>query len=167
MQKPRLHLFSVARKFLYIPCLSLCVLFGVLQSAHSDELTLAANGKSTFVIVLPQDAIPAEATAAAQFQKYFYQITGAQLPIKTETSVDEKTPQILIGTGQRVKVLLPQQNWETLGKDGILIQTVGNNLILTGTRPRGALYAVYEFLEAAGCRWWTPTEKFYSAQKYF
>jgi hypothetical protein len=101
-------------------------------------------------------------------QKYFSQITGAQLPVKTETEVTAKTPQILIGTGQRVKVLLPQQNWNALGKDGILIKTVGNNLILTGTRPRGALYAVFQFLEdVAGCHWWTPTENTISHKSTF
>jgi len=143
----------------YIPCILLCALFGLFQTAHCDSLTLANDHQSTYVIALPQDAIPAEKNAAAQFQKYFSQITGAQLPIKSENEIDAKAPQVLIGTGQRVKVLLPQQNWDTLGKDGIVIKTVGNNLILTGTRPRGALYAVYQFLEdVAGCHWWTPTE---------
>ena len=35
-----------------------------------------------------------------------------------------------------------------------MIRTVGDNLILTGGRPRGTLYAVYEFLERpVGCHW--------------
>jgi hypothetical protein len=143
----------------YIPCILLCAFLGLSQIAQCDTLTLAQNSKSTYVIALANDAIPAEKTAATQFQKYFSHITGVQLPIKTETDVDATTPQILIGTGQRVKVLLPNQNWDALGKDGIVIKTVGNNLILTGGRPRGALYATYQFLEdVAGCRWWTPTE---------
>jgi len=95
------------RKIVYISCLLLCALFTTFEIAQCDTLTLAQNKKSTFVITLSQDAIPAEKTAAVQFQKYFYQITGAELPLKTETEVDAKTPQILIGTSQRVKVLLP------------------------------------------------------------
>src|SRR5690606_19567395 len=55
--------------------------------------------------------------------------------------------------------LLPNQNWSSLTSDGIVIKTVGKNLVLAGGRPRGALYAVFQFLESSvGCRWWTPTE---------
>ena len=45
-----------------------------------------------------------------------------------------------------------------MGTEGIVIKTVGNDLILAGGRPRGTLYAVYTFLEDhVGCRWWSST----------
>ncbi|MCX6984921.1 MAG: DUF4838 domain-containing protein, partial [Lentisphaerae bacterium] len=41
-----------------------------------------------------------------------------------------------------------------LGKEDWIIKTEGDNLILTGGRPRGTFYAVYEYLEQElGCRW--------------
>lgn len=119
---------------------------------------LARNGKTAYVIALAADAIPAEKTAASQLQKYLQQVTGATFVIKPEAEAKGDEPQILIGAGPRVRALLPKQNWDALG-DGIVIQTVGNKLILAGGRPRGTLYAVYQFLEdTVGCRWWTPTE---------
>jgi hypothetical protein len=120
---------------------------------------LTQNGKSSYVIVLAGDAIPAEKTAAQQLQVHLQKVTGATLPIKNQSEVTAASPQILVGAGTRVKGLLPQQNWSALGTDGIVIKTVGKNLILAGGRPRGALYAVFEFLEkSVGVRWWTPTE---------
>ena len=39
--------------------------------------------------------------------------------------------------------MLPGVDWKSLSGDGILIKTKNGNLVLTGDRPRGALYAVY------------------------
>ena len=111
------------------------------------------------VITLASDAIPTEITAAHQLQKYLQQITGNTLPVKKESQVPDNAPQILVGNSTRAKVLLPDIDWNHLGRDTIIIKTVGNKLILAGQRPRGSLYAVYQFLQdVTGCRWWTPTE---------
>lgn len=136
-----------------------CFLISVSHAAM--PLKLAENGQTSYIIALASDAIPAEKTAAQQLQKYLQEVTNANFPVQVETEVASNTPQILVGSGMRVKALLPQQNWQALGSDGIVIQTVGNNLVLAGGRPRGTLYAVFQFLEdAVGCRWWTPTEQF-------
>lgn len=123
------------------------------------EITLAKDQKTSTIIALAADAIPAEKTAAEQLQKYLQQVTGATFPLQSETEVGNDVPQILVGSGKRVRALLPQQDWRALGNDGIVIKTVGNTLILAGGRPRGTLYAVFQFLEeSVGCSWWTPTE---------
>lgn len=128
-----------------------------VQAANAQSLSLAKNQQTSYVIALAADAIPAEKTAAEQLQKYLQQVTGAAFPIQPETQVNADAPQILVGAGTRVRSLLPAQDWSTLGQDGIVIKTIGKNLILTGGRPRGSLYAVFQFLEdEVGCRWWTP-----------
>lgn len=150
----------------FILCLALFAMQGCGSSAFA--LNLATNGKTPYVIALADDAIPAEKTAAEQLQKYLLQITGAQFPIQSESAVNADVPQILVGAGARVKVLLPQQDWNSLGHDGIIIKTAGENLILAGGRPRGTLYAVFQFLEdCAGCRWWTPTENYIPRKSTF
>jgi hypothetical protein len=127
------------------------------MAQDSSAINLAQNGKTSYVIALASDAIPAEKTAADELQKYLQQVTGAPFLVKSETAVKANTPQILVGAGVRTKLLLPNQNWNALGLDGIVLKTVGKNIILAGGRPRGSLYAVYEFLEnSAGCRWWAP-----------
>ena len=136
--------------------------FVILGTAWNDaalaDIHLAQNGKTSYVIALANDAIPAEITAAEQLQKYLLQVTGATFLIQSEAAAKDGTPKILVGAGDRVKVLLPHQDWASLGNDGIVIKTVGKDLILAGGRPRGTLYAVFQFLEDAGCRWWTPAE---------
>lgn len=130
-----------------------------LAQPQADGLRLAKNGVAQLPIVLAEDAIPAEKTAALELQKYLHQVTGAEFPVREAAAVKPTAPQILVGAGHRVKNILPGQDWEALGQDGIVIKTVQNKLILAGGRPRGALYAVYQFLEdSVGCHWWTPTE---------
>lgn len=126
---------------------------------QATPLVLVQNHQSPYTIALAADAIPAEKTAATQLQQYLQRVTGARLPIQVESALKADAPQILVGAGPRVRALLPSQNWDALGSDGIVLKTVGNRLILAGGRPRGTLYAVFQFLEdVVGCRWWTPTE---------
>lgn len=133
-----------------------CLTFA-MQTANAQPLSLANNQQTSYVIAVAADSIPAEQTAAEQLQKYLQQVTGAAFPIQAETQVNAVAPQILVGAGPRVRSLLPTQDWNALGQDGIVIKTVGQNLILAGGRPRGSLYAVFQFLEdEVGCRWWTP-----------
>ena len=54
--------------------------------------------------------------------------------------------------------ILPKLKTVKWKSDEIMISPAGNNLILTGDSPRGALYAVYEYLEWIGIRFWTATE---------
>jgi hypothetical protein len=120
---------------------------------------LARGGRTSYVIAVAGDAIPAEAKAARELTEYLRQITGATFAVRPEAMVRARAPQILVGAGARVKQLLPRQDWSALGADGIVLNTVGRKLVLAGGRPRGTLYAVYQFLEEqAGVRWWTPAE---------
>jgi hypothetical protein len=136
--------------------LLICNLIGGISGAAT---TLASEQKTAYTIALAADAIPAERTAAEQLQKYLQQVTGASFPLQRETAVKADAPQILVGAGARVKSLLPTQDWNALGHDGIVLKTVGQKLILAGGRPRGTLYAVFQFLEdEVGCKWWTPSE---------
>jgi len=127
--------------------------------ADASPLSLSSAGKTSHVIALANDAIPAEKKAAEQLQKYLQEITGAKFDIKSESDVPSTTPRIFVGPGEHVRKMLPNQDWESLGTDGIVLKREGQDLILAGGRPRGTLYAVFEFLEKqAGVRWWTSKE---------
>ncbi|MBO7678839.1 MAG: DUF4838 domain-containing protein, partial [Thermoguttaceae bacterium] len=68
----------------------------------------------------------------------------------------------VIGPSALSKTLLSRAGAEdetSIGNDGIILQTVGQSMVLSGHPDRGALYAVYTFLEdIVGIRWWTDTE---------
>lgn len=139
--------------------LSCLILFALPSITQAETVTLVADGRSDYVLVLPREPQPSEQTAARELQDFLRQVTGVELPIRSETEVTEATPQIVIGESLRTQQLVPDAAVRKPGPDGICIQTVGRHLVLTGAPPRGTLYAVYTFLEeVVGCRWWTSTE---------
>jgi hypothetical protein len=120
-------------------------------------MTLAHGGKSAYVIVVSDQASPPERTAAQRLRFYLKEVTGADLPILAAPRATG--PSLWVGQSPTVRALLPGVNWDALGTEGIIIKTVGDDLVLAGGQPRGALYAVYSFLEDnVGCRWWSSTE---------
>ncbi len=121
------------------------------------ELTLAQNGVSPYTIVIAAEAPAPDQTAAKELQSFVKQVTGAELPIAA--SAPAGRPRLVVGDGPAFRALCPETNLAKLGHDGIVIRTVGQDLVLAGRAPRGTLYAVYSFLEdTVGCRWWTSTE---------
>lgn len=138
------------------PIACLAVLAAV---SPAQALTLVQDGKSSYVIALPDQATVVEQTAARELQLFLEEVTGAKLPIRAEKEVPIDTPQIVIGVSARTRQLVPDAGTAAPGPDGICLKTVGQALVLTGSPPRGTLYAMYTFLEdVVGCRWWTSTE---------
>ena len=122
--------------------------------ADTGDMLLSVKGKPCAAIVVPADAIPAEKTAAKELAGYLKQVTGADFPIVSSDKQARQGMCIYIGQTAAAKRLIP--DFSKLGKDGIVIRKIGNNLVLAGDRPRGTLYAVYTFLEDnVGCKWWT------------
>ena len=147
--------------------LCLLVLSALLVSSiHAAPLNLAAGGKTSYVIVLdpaltaPPDAdgkpvVTPEQHAANELAAFLKQVTGAEFPVII-TADKQPGPMLVVGPGAVQKALAPNLKLDNLKADGIVIESVGPNLIFAGDKPRGALYAVYTFLEdTVGCRWWS------------
>lgn len=126
---------------------------GYVQAATSDTVTIAQNGEAKAVIVLAADAAEPERHAANELAGFLRQITGATFEIQAPPAAGQF--RLLVGPGA-AKSAAADFSTDGLGSDGIVIRTVGNDLILAGGQPRGTLYAVYTFLEEnIGCRWWS------------
>jgi hypothetical protein len=137
----------------------LLMLVSSAAKADPGELPVARDGQPRCVIAVGAEPSPAERTAARELQHFLKQVTGAELPIEPCTRVARERPQIVVGPSARLTEILPELKLDEVGDDGIVVQTVGNALVLAGPRPRGTLYAVYTFLEdTVGCRWWTSSE---------
>ncbi|MBN2594247.1 MAG: DUF4838 domain-containing protein, partial [Sedimentisphaerales bacterium] len=136
---------------LLLVVLSLTV--GHVQTATGQTVTIAQNNTAKVVIVIAEDAIESERYAADELAGFLQQITGAKFEIKAPPAAGQS--RLLVGPGA-AKLAVVDFSTEGLGSDGIVIRTVGDDLILAGGRPRGTLYAVYTFLEEhVGCRWWS------------
>ncbi|MBO4548127.1 MAG: hypothetical protein J5758_02835, partial [Abditibacteriota bacterium] len=121
------------------------VLLLLLLSAGAFALSLTEKGKALSVIVLGPDATEPERNAAAELADYVEKLSGARLETVSEPSADKAN--IYVGQTEMTKSAMPDFDWDSLKSDGIVIKTVPGGLVLAGDRPRGTLYAVYEFLE--------------------
>jgi hypothetical protein len=151
---------------LFVVCVEANTSTTTAASKSAQTLVLAKAGKTNACISLADSASLAETNAANELVVYLKKVTGVTLSIvKPENTA--RRPVIAVGPGAARKIapkmLLAKLGDKGLGDDGIVIKTIGKNLVLTGAEgsKRGTLYAVYEFLEReVGVRWWTPEEEF-------
>ena len=109
---------------------------------------------SDYVIVIGENASASEKNAAQKLKHYLNKINGISLEI-ADDSTDESAKEIIVGKTSRegTSYTIDRAN---LGDDGVVIKTVGEKIVLSGAEQRGAIYAVYTFLEDYfGCRWFT------------
>jgi len=121
--------------------------------AQGGEIVIAEDGVSRSVVVVAEDATLPEKHAAAELADFLGQVAGAEFDVVSEA---EQTQSRLLVGEYAARLADPAFTTEGLGAEGLVIRTVGRDLILAGGRPRGTLYAVYTFLEdVVGWRWWT------------
>jgi len=136
-----------------IPTLLILANSALAVQASPAELVLAENGRSAYQIVLPQNASPAVKHGAEELQMFLQQMSGAKLPI-----VDDREPlgpkEIVLGRNAHLEKLGVTIDFASLGKEGYVIRTVGEHLVIAGGPVRGAMYGIYGLLEDhLGCRW--------------
>ena len=128
------------------------------QTAKANH-TLAQNGRTAYTITIPDDAIPSEKTAAQELQMHLKQMSGADFTIVTASEFNGG-PRMAVGFQKGLPETLSSAHYPNLGPEELVIDSNNDTILLAGGRPRGALYATYEFLESLGIRWYTPTETF-------
>ena len=142
-------------------CVLWCAgLLTVAGGAWAGESWLARDGQAAAQIVMPEAATPVERTAAQELRQHLEKVTGSAFSIVTESSA-KSGPRLLVGNTEASRRLAPDFLAAQAAYDSILLKTVGDDVILTGHPQRGALYAVYTYLEeTVGVRWWTSDETF-------
>ncbi|GMQ80473.1 MAG: hypothetical protein BMS9Abin04_468 [Planctomycetia bacterium] len=124
-------------------------------TAAAERITIAENGAASAVVVVAADATPPQRHAASELVDFLARVTGAKF--RTAYERNPATANLLVGP-KAAQWADPGFSTDGLATEGLVLQTVGKDLILAGGEPRGTLYAVYTFLEDyVGCRWWTPT----------
>ncbi len=137
---------------LLIPLILPLLVIASVSARAAQPMTITKAGKPMATIVLGADATAPERFAAKQLADTIEQISGARLTVTDTASVTGA--KIYVGQTASVKRLVKGFDWELLRRDGILIRTVGKDLVLAGDRPRGSIYAVQELLETKmGVRW--------------
>ena len=118
-------------------------------------LELARDGRALTPIRIAGDASAVDRHAADELASYLEKITGAVFAVETGPGA---APSIEVGWTEAVRS--GGSSRDGLGPERWIVRTVGDRLWLTGGAPRGALYAVYRFLEDdLGVEWWTPWDE--------
>ena len=135
-------------------------LLAVADGTFAEESWLARDGQAVAQIVMPEAATPVERTAAQELRDHLEKVTGAAFSLVTEAA-PKSGPRLLVGNTETSRRLAQDFLAAQAEYDSILLKTVGDEMILAGHPQRGALYAVYTYLEdVVGVRWWTSDETF-------
>lgn len=117
--------------------------------------TLFKDGKSSYAIVLCNDASASEETAARELQHYLKQIGGAELPIISSDKVEKNRKHIFIGFNDEYGALCNVEQPD-INDEAYTYRTIDKNIWIYGGKQRGTMYGVYSFLENEfGIRWYT------------
>ncbi len=133
------------------------LLLAPLASSYGAEtqevIAIARDGKTDYTIVQSNRATEPEKFAVQELTTFLNRVTGAEFPVVTEVSLTgDNATRIYVGWTDHAA----RNGIDTtkLGEEEWVIRTIGDCLVLTGGRPRGTMYAVYEFLEDhIGCHW--------------
>lgn len=135
-------------------CATLAILMtALLATMGGANVNLVQDGRSGYTVVIGKDASVSEHYAASELKQFIQQMSGAVLPYSPDgPAAPEKA--ILIGDSQALRSLGLEIDWKELGDEGFVIRTVGDRLVIAGSRLRGTLYGVYAFLESLGWRYY-------------
>lgn len=146
--------------------LTVVLLAAVATTGLAQELTIVANGRSDYQIVLGEGPTRVARVAADELQTWLTAATGVTLPIVSEA--DPALKHIFVG-----EAALPDAagvDVTALEREAFSVRTLGEDLVLVGmddgihpleipstTKPTlcGTMNAVYDFLETqVGLRWY-------------
>lgn len=116
------------------------------------------DGRTNWKIYLAPQAEPAEVFAAEELRDALQKISGAAFEIVQSDQVPGRQA-IVIGDLQNpeVRAQTTALKLKTDKIEQVAVYTLGGRLYLAGNQPRGALYAVYCFLQRElGVRWLWP-----------
>ncbi len=119
------------------------------------------SGLVALEIHLGAGATPAERTAALEVAAYLGQMTGTIPLIRPEGAA---TAERILFVGDTAPARAAGIEIGKLGPEEWVVRSVDQGVVLAGGRPRGTLYAAYQYLETVcGVRWWNPWEEFVPA----
>ncbi len=118
---------------------------------------IATNRKPAMQIVLVDHPTVDEQHAAAELAAYLKKITGGTFPVVGESAYTSGNS---IQVGNTAKARANGLDSAGFASEQWQVTVRETDIYLNGGRPRGALYAVYHFLEdQCRVRWWSPWEE--------
>ncbi len=127
------------------------------KSQH-EKITLVKNQSSQYSIVVSEKADSITQLAAKELQHYLFEISQTKVEIVGDTNATKK--HIYIGK-KFIEDFSLLTELDTIEEDGFIINTVGENIIISGNNDKANLYATYTFIEEfLGCSLLSSTEEY-------
>ncbi len=118
----------------------------------ANRIPIAAKGLAVVQVVESDSPTASEKKACEELVTWLKQITGAEFKVFKESQFTPGQPAIYLGQTKYAAGL--GIDFAKLGDEEMVLRADGKNLVISGGRQRGTLYAVYELLEReAGCHW--------------
>lgn len=144
---------------------SACLVLTAVMALAAAPPVAAATGQA--VMVLPRNATPVERFAAEELGRCLKLSPGLQVRTSAVATAAGNTLTFWVGTIETPSRLaaLPSgrvaKKADALVEDGVCVLGDGRNVVLAGKGRRGALNAVYTFLEhCVGFHWPEPSQEF-------
>lgn len=121
-------------------------------------LTLAENKVARYHIHVGANADAMTLHAASELAADLQQITGGDFQPLSDDAAPQPGPLIVVGRDNRIAgALCRSADFSSLGPDGFVLCTSGENLVIAGATARGTMYGVYWFLDRVlGVKWLAP-----------
>ncbi|MHB0939064.1 MAG: DUF4838 domain-containing protein [Armatimonadota bacterium] len=122
---------------------------------------IVQDGKPQAVIVTAEKPSATAKHAAEELQHFIELMSGAKLPVQTDAApLPGAQVSLLVGRSRYTAgVEIPSGETRDRDREGFILKTQGDRIILAGNEDgnyHGTEYAVYDFLERLGCRWYYP-----------
>lgn len=120
-----------------------------IENVVNTDIVFAENGRSEYVIVIPQDADDCIKYSAELLKDYVLKSTGASLPVQTDEgrTFSESEKVISLGNTLLKKSAGISVTKDEVNIDGYKMTRKGNTLFIAGNISRGTMYGVYDFLK--------------------
>jgi len=140
--------------------LLLVICFLCIVGAYAGTI-IVQDGRPTSVIITADRPSATAKHAAEELQHFIELMSGAKLPMKTDASpLPGGQIALLVGRSKFTAGMnLPAGEDRDRDREGFVLKTQGDRIILAGNEDgsyHGTEYAVYDFLEHLGCRWYYP-----------
>lgn len=129
--------------------------------AFAGSLTLVNNGEASSSIVTPDDPSKELAKAASEIQQHVKMISGAELPIVTNSQFAKQgSKRVAIQLGGPANSPAQLKAIKAVNDDdaSFSVKQDGNQVLIAGLSDEAVLFGSYDLLEQLGVRWFHPGE---------
>jgi hypothetical protein len=124
--------------------LSLVLLLFALVFSAAADITLVKDGKTDYVIVLPEKPIPEEVDAVNDMKEILKKSTGADFKIVSPAEADKQTKRIFIGFSSPMEKLAG--TIKPLENEARVYKNIGDDIFIYGGGKCGTTFSIYQFL---------------------